>query len=78
VLAGFAANRMNTAITGLESWPTRTYFPSLLEILITLGIAAVGFSAFTLMAHYLPIFEPEPAPDPGMPWNHGPAPEEAD
>jgi Ni/Fe-hydrogenase subunit HybB-like protein len=60
VLAGFALNRMNTAITGLEDWPTRTYFPSILEVLITLGIAAVGFSAFTLMARYLPIFAPEP------------------
>lgn len=60
VLAGFAANRMNTAITGLESWPARTYFPSLLEILITLGIAAVGFSAFNLLAKFLPIFEGGP------------------
>ena len=61
VLAGFAANRMNTAITGLEDWPTRTYFPSLMEVLITLGIAAVGFSAFTLTARHLPIFETEPS-----------------
>ena len=62
VLTGFAANRMNTAITGLESWPTRTYFPSLIEILIMLGIAAVGFSAFSLIAGYLPIFKEEPPP----------------
>jgi Ni/Fe-hydrogenase subunit HybB-like protein len=60
VLAGFAANRMNTAITGLESYPARTYFPSLIEILIMLGIAAIGFSAFSLISGYLPIFEPEP------------------
>jgi len=60
VLAGFAANRMNTAITGLESYPVRTYFPSLIEILIMLGIAAIGFSAFSLISGYLPIFEPEP------------------
>jgi Ni/Fe-hydrogenase subunit HybB-like protein len=57
VLTGFATNRMNTAITGLEDWPTRTYFPSLLETLIMLGIAAVGFSAFYLIARFLPIFE---------------------
>ncbi|WP_306589878.1 NrfD/PsrC family molybdoenzyme membrane anchor subunit [Geothrix sp. 21YS21S-4] len=61
VLAGFAANRMNTAITGLEDWPTRTYFPSLMEVLITMGIAAIGFSAFTLTARHLPIFETEPS-----------------
>jgi Ni/Fe-hydrogenase subunit HybB-like protein len=57
VLIGFAANRMNTAITGLESYPSRTYFPSLLEVLIMLGIAAIGFSAFAIIAGYLPIFE---------------------
>ena len=60
VLVGFAANRMNTAITGLESWPTRTYFPSFLEVLVMLGIAAVGFTAFALIAGYLPIFHSEP------------------
>lgn len=60
VLAGFAANRMNTAITGLESWPSQTYFPSILEILITLGIAAIGFAAFSVLANVLPIFEPKP------------------
>jgi len=62
VLAGFAANRMNTAITGLESYPNRVYFPSIIEILIMLGIAAIGFSAFSLIAGYLPIFEAEPVP----------------
>ena len=59
VLTGFAANRMNTAITGMESWPDRLYFPSLLEVLVMLGIAAVGFAAFSLIARYLPIFDPE-------------------
>jgi Ni/Fe-hydrogenase subunit HybB-like protein len=62
VLAGFAANRMNTAVTGLEVWPTLTYFPSLMEVLITLGITATGFSAFYLVVKYLPIFQPEAEP----------------
>jgi Ni/Fe-hydrogenase subunit HybB-like protein len=56
VLTGFAINRMNVAITGLEDYPSRTYFPSILEVLIMLGIAAIGFSAFHLIARYLPIF----------------------
>ena len=60
VLCGFAANRMNTAITGMEVWPTRTYFPSVMEVLIMLGIAAIGFSAFSLIAGYLPIFAEVP------------------
>jgi Ni/Fe-hydrogenase subunit HybB-like protein len=66
VLAGFAANRLNTAITGMEVWPTRTYFPSLMEVLIVLGIAAIGCSAFAVIARLLPIFEPVPA-DGGTP-----------
>ncbi len=66
VLAGFAANRMNTAVTGLERWPAQTYVPSIPEVLITLGIAAAGFSAFFLLANYLPIFNAAPhgKPDP--------------
>jgi Ni/Fe-hydrogenase subunit HybB-like protein len=70
VLTGFAANRMNTSITGLESWPTRTYFPSLMEILVMLGIASLGMSAFSLIAGYLPIFktETQDAELPDEPW----------
>ena len=58
VVVGFAFNRMNTAITGLEHYPAQTYFPSLIEVFITLGITAVGFSAFSLIVKHLPIFEP--------------------
>jgi Ni/Fe-hydrogenase subunit HybB-like protein len=70
VLTGFAANRMNTAITGMEHWPDRTYFPSTIEVLIMLGIAAIGFSAFYLISSYFPIFEEakEPAQLPDEPW----------
>ena len=65
VLVGFAANRMNTAITGLEIWPAQTYFPSFIEILIMLGIAATGCSVFTFAVNHFPVFEParEPAAD---------------
>jgi Ni/Fe-hydrogenase subunit HybB-like protein len=58
VVVGFAFNRMNTAITGMEQYPAHTYFPSLIEIFIMLGITAIGFSAFTIIVKYLPIFEP--------------------
>jgi Ni/Fe-hydrogenase subunit HybB-like protein len=58
VVVGFALNRMNTAITGLETYPAQTYFPSLIEIFIMLGITALGFSAFSFIVKHLPIFEP--------------------
>jgi Ni/Fe-hydrogenase subunit HybB-like protein len=57
VVVGFAINRMNTSITGLEIYPTQIYFPSLIEIFIMLGITAIGFSAFSLIVKHLPVFE---------------------
>jgi Ni/Fe-hydrogenase subunit HybB-like protein len=78
VVSGFAFNRMNTAITGLEQYPTHTYFPSLIEVFIMLGITALGFSAFSFIAKHLPVFEaaptgpalrkeaPAPRPEPGF------------
>lgn len=59
VVLGFAFNRMNTAITGLERYPSQTYFPSIIEIFIMLGITAVGFCAFSFIAEYLPVFTTE-------------------
>jgi len=59
VVLGFAFNRMNTAITGLERYPSQTYFPSIIEIFIMLGITAAGFCAFSYIAEYLPVFTTE-------------------
>lgn len=59
VVLGFAFNRMNTAITGLEQYPSQVYFPSMIEIFIMLGITAIGFCAFSFIAEYLPIFQIE-------------------
>ena len=64
VVLGFAINRMNTAITGLEQYPTQTYFPSLIEIFIMLGITAVGFTAFSFIVKHLPVFETAAASPP--------------
>ena len=50
VLMGFTANRMNTVVTGMESWPDRVYFPSWQELAIGLGVATVGFLLFRLVA----------------------------
>ena len=56
VLLGFVANRLNTVITSMENWPTRTYVPSWQELFITLGLAALGFVAFSLAARYFKVF----------------------
>ncbi len=55
VLVGFAANRMNTVVTGLEAWPSRTYFPSWQEVATGVGIATLGISAFVILSRLLDI-----------------------
>ena len=59
VVMGFVFNRLNIAITSLESSAGTTYFPAWTEISITLMIVAIGFAIFRLAVRYLPIF-PEP------------------
>jgi Ni/Fe-hydrogenase subunit HybB-like protein len=56
MVVGFVLNRMNTTITGFETWAGTKYFPSWMEISVTLSIVAFGFVAFALAAKYLPIF----------------------
>jgi Ni/Fe-hydrogenase subunit HybB-like protein len=60
VLLGFVANRMNTAITSMEQWPSRTYIPSWQELFITLGLAAFGFVAFAFIAKNFKVFGEKP------------------
>jgi Ni/Fe-hydrogenase subunit HybB-like protein len=57
VILGFIMNRLNIAITGMESYAQANYFPSWMEISVTLMIVALGFAAFRMAVKYLPIFE---------------------
>jgi Ni/Fe-hydrogenase subunit HybB-like protein len=56
VILGFIAHRINTAITSMEQWPTRTYIPSWQELTITAGLVAFGFTAFGFVARYFNVF----------------------
>jgi len=60
IILGFILNRMNISITGMEAWAGISYFPSWMEISVTLSIVAAGFVVFSLAARYLPIFTHEP------------------
>ena len=63
VLLGFVAHRLNTAITSMEQWPDRIYFPSWQEVSVTMGLAAAGFVAFSMAVKYFKVFgEPEGQP----------------
>jgi Ni/Fe-hydrogenase subunit HybB-like protein len=56
VILGFVLNRMNVSITGMEGWAKAGYFPSWMEIAVTVMIVALGFVAFALAVRYLPVF----------------------
>jgi Ni/Fe-hydrogenase subunit HybB-like protein len=57
VILGFVLNRLNVSVTGLEAWAGRAYFPSWIEIAVTLSIVTVGFIAFAKAVRYLPVFD---------------------
>ena len=61
IIVGFVVNRLNISITGMEAWSGAPYFPSWMEIAITLMIVVTGFIVFSLAARYLPVFKHAPA-----------------
>jgi len=54
---GFVMNRLNVSITGMERASAVAYFPSWVEIAVSLALVAVGFAAFRLAVEHLPIFQ---------------------
>jgi Ni/Fe-hydrogenase subunit HybB-like protein len=60
-VAGFLANRLNVSVTGLEASSGVRYFPSWMEISVTLAIVALGLVLFRLAVRHLAVWSP-PAP----------------
>jgi Ni/Fe-hydrogenase subunit HybB-like protein len=58
-LLGFVTNRLNVAITGVESAVGGRYTPKWTEVVITAMFVALGFAIFGFAARYLPIFPEE-------------------
>jgi Ni/Fe-hydrogenase subunit HybB-like protein len=59
VVGGVLLNRMNVAISGLYGFQSETgasYWPSWIEVIITLAIIALGIFLFKLVAKYLNLF----------------------
>lgn len=56
-VSGFVLNRLNVGITGLELGTGARYFPTWMEVAVTMSIVAVGFVLFGLACKHLPIFE---------------------
>jgi c(7)-type cytochrome triheme protein len=53
---GFVVNRLNVALTGMARSTGESYFPSAMELGITLALVAAGFVAFGLAVKYLDLF----------------------
>jgi len=53
---GFVVNRLNISVTGMERAAGAHYFPSLMEIIVSVGLVAIGMAVFALAVHFFPIF----------------------
>jgi Ni/Fe-hydrogenase subunit HybB-like protein len=58
-VGGFLVNRLNVATTGLDASSGR-YFPSWMEVAVTMSIVVIGMNAFRLAVRYLPVFHAAP------------------
>ena len=54
---GFLLNRLNISTTGFVASSGANYFPSWMEIAVTLALVATGFFIFAMAARYLSIFQ---------------------
>lgn len=60
VVGGFLVNRLNVSTTGLDASSGVRYFPSWMEIAVTLSVVVAGLIVFRLAVKYLPIFHERP------------------
>jgi Ni/Fe-hydrogenase subunit HybB-like protein len=59
VLLGVVLNRLNVGIVGLWPYTGQIYFPSWMEIVVTITLVSFGVIAFGLAVRYLPVFPEE-------------------
>jgi Ni/Fe-hydrogenase subunit HybB-like protein len=62
---GVVLNRFNVSLTSYGGYRTFSYFPSLIEIIITLALIAGGILIFDLGTRYLPVYQSELSGEPG-------------
>ena len=63
---GFIMHRLDVSVTGLERASGTRYTPTWMEVMVSLGLVAIGFAVFALAVRFLPIF-PKHAHGPGSP-----------
>ena len=62
VIFGVVLNRLNVNWLGVLPYVGYSYFPSWMEIMVSISLASLGVIAFGLAARYLPIFPEEGNP----------------
>jgi Ni/Fe-hydrogenase subunit HybB-like protein len=55
-VVGFVVNRLNVSITGMAASSSADYFPTWMEVSVTLAIVGAGFGLFSLAVKHLPVF----------------------
>jgi len=53
---GFVVNRLNVSVTGMEGAAGVNYLPSWMEVAVSVGLVAIGFAAFALVARSFAVF----------------------
>jgi Ni/Fe-hydrogenase subunit HybB-like protein len=61
---GVVLNRFNVVLTAYAGYRDFSYFPSLAEVAVTLGLLAIGVLVFDAGARWLPVYGSAPAPRP--------------
>jgi Ni/Fe-hydrogenase subunit HybB-like protein len=57
---GFIMHRLDVSVTGLERASGTHYTPTWMEVVVSVGLVAIGFAAFALAVRYLPVFPASP------------------
>jgi len=64
IAAGIALNRFNITWFAMKPLQGVTYFPSLIEIMVIIGVASGVLAVYTLLAYYFPVFSETERVDP--------------
>ena len=53
---GFIMHRLDVSVTGLERSSGTNHVPTWMEVVVSVGLVAIGFAAFALAVRFLPVF----------------------
>lgn len=72
---GFILHRLNVAVSGMQFIRPTGYFPTWMEVLISVALVVIGFIVAGLAVHFLPVHPDEPRRPPTSygPRSRGPA-----